>query len=64
MSLAQSCHSVFVPLIDIYVVIWTLVCVNRPLLLCDGPAQYLIVTSIRYNIQTYKLLKKKKKKLT
>ena len=42
--------------------IWTLVCVNRPRLLCDGPAPYVIVTSIRYKIQTYKLLKKEKKK--
>ena len=57
MSVAQNCHSVFVPLIDIYVMIWTLVCVNRPRLLCDGPAPYVIVTSIRYKIQTYKLLK-------
>ena len=37
--------------------IWTLVCVNRPRLLCDGPAPYVIVTSIRYKTQTYKLLK-------
>ena len=59
MSLAQNCHSVFVPLIDICVMIWTLVCVNRPSLLCDGPAPYVIVTSIRYKIQTYKLFKKK-----
>ena len=36
----------------------TLVCVNRPRLLCYGPAPYVIVTSIRYKIQTYKLLKR------
>ena len=35
----------------------TLVCVNRPRLLCYGPAPYVIVTSIRYKIQTYELLK-------